>query len=261
MISRFSNVSRLAALAMVAAAFVAPARAGFDDNLYTAGHADISVGYDSSTSSLSLFYEVGANAVINGSPLPTEQDFTPGDVTVIVGDNVLTTGNALLPSPFAGNPLFLIMQTSQGAASRPFLGFGAESVDPGLFVNDEFTLTLSGFGQRPAGGEFIVYQNGSEANPEINTADGLSSSDSLTLFALGHDHYNLGFTTAGIYDLVLTASGVLASTGETLTATETYRFQVGTLNAVPEPGSVVMLGLGVASMGLLAVRRHRRPTA
>jgi surface-anchored protein len=254
MMLRPSRRTLLAALAaMILAAPANSARAAYSSNLYSAGHADISIGYESGA--LTLNWELATNAVINGTPLPSGRDVAPGDLTAVVGTNVLATGNAGLPAPFANAPMYVLGQTSVGAASRPFIGFGAESVDPGLFVGDTLRLELVSLAP-PAGGNVVVWTNGAAGSPAINSANGLTSADGIDVFALGHDHYNLGFTTAGIYDLTLRASGTLVG-GGTLSTTETFRFAVNAApSAVPEPASLAMVGLGLASACAFQVRRR-----
>jgi surface-anchored protein len=201
--------------------------------------------------------EMSSTAVINGAQVGgAGSSPDPSTISVTVPESVLTTGDSRLPSPFAGNPLYLLLQTSQGAGSRPFLGFGAEEIAGGICANDTLSYALTGFSS-PSGGQFILYSNGSWASPEMNTADGLSASDSIAIFAGGHDHYNLGFTAAGIYDLTLTASGNLVG-GGTVETSSVFRFVVGDQSAaVPEPSSLALAGLGVGCSGLIAARRRK----
>jgi len=237
-----------------------PALAGFDQNLYTAGHTDIAVGYDAWTG-LSFHYEMASSTIINGAPIGgSGAALDPSTVSVIVPESVLMTGDFRLPAPFADNPIYLLLQTSQGAGSRPFLGFGAEDVAGGLFVGDAFSYALTDFSSS-SGGDFVLYTNGNWANPDMNTADGLSASDSVNIFAGGHEHYNLGFTTAGIYDLTFTAFGTLVGGGVVETSA-VFHFVVGDQPAaVPEPTSLALLGLGAGFAGLLAVRRRKAARA
>lgn len=250
------SLRRTLALAFLALAPIATpaARADYQDR-YTAGHVDINLVYDPATNALELNYELTGNTVLNGSAIGTGREVGANSVTVVVGDNGLGVGAAGLPSPFAGAPLWTIPQGSR--AGRPFLGIGAEEIEPGVFRNDTLTLTLTGIAARPAGGQFVLYQGGDEGTPLINTANGLSIADALPVVSLGHDHYVFGFTAAGVYDLVFTASGRLNdANGTLLTATETYRFAVGT-SAVPEPGSIALLGLGIGAGALGLARRSR----
>jgi len=243
----------IGSLAMLASG---SARAEFAD-LYSAGHADIAVDYDATTG-LSFFYELSSTAVVNGSQVGgAGASAVPSTISVVVPESVLTTGDSRLPDPYANNPLYLLLQTSQGAGSRPFLGFGAEEIADGVFANNTLAYTLTGFSNSSAG-DFVLYSNGSWSTPAMNTADGLSASDSIDIFAGGHDHYNLGFTKAGTYDLALTASGTLVGGGEVSTSA-VFHFVVGdaTPPAVPEPGSLAMAGIAVGAAGIVATRRGR----
>jgi surface-anchored protein len=254
MTSRFSV---FVAIGILGALAPRPARAEFAD-LYSAGHADIAVDYDAS-SGLSFFYELSSTAVVNGSQVGgAGASADPSTISVVVPESVLTTGDSRLPAPFAGNPIYLILQTSQGAGSRPFLGFGAEEIAGGIFTNDTLSYTLTGFSSS-TGGDFVLYSNGNWANPDMNTTDGLSGSDFINIFAGGHDHYNLGFTTAGTYDLTLTASGSLVGGGEVSTSA-VFHFLVGDVSppaAVPEPGALAMAGIALGAAGLVASHRRR----
>ncbi len=252
----FSKILKAIAFALLLTSLPGlSARAAFVDQ-YTAGHADIAVDY-SASEGLSFFYELSSTAVLNGSQIGgAGASADPDTISVIVPESVLTTGDFRLPAPFALNPLYLLRQTSQGAATRPFLGFGAEEVADGIFANNTLAYTLTGFSSS-SGGSFVLYSTGNWGSPEMNTADGLSGADSIDIFAGGHDHYNLGFTTAGIYDLTLTATGTLAGGGQVSTSS-VFHFVVGDQpSAVPEPSSMALTGLGAAFASLAAARRRK----
>ncbi|MDX2037645.1 MAG: choice-of-anchor M domain-containing protein [Isosphaeraceae bacterium] len=246
---------RFLALAIALGLAAGTARAGQFDDFYTAGHGDIDIHYEGGE--LHLGYHLGATAVVNGFPLGAagEGEFEADTISVIVGANGLVTGNAGLPAPFAGNPLWTLPQANR--PMRPFLGIATEEIEPGTFEGGALTLSLIGFVQRPMGGEFVLYQGGDEAAPFFNSANGFSGDD-LTLYEGNHDHFVYGFTKEGIYDVILRATGVLEETGESLSVTETFRFRVGTIPSVvvPEPATLASAAFAVV-LGGLALRPRR----
>jgi surface-anchored protein len=145
-----------------------------------------------------------------------------------------------------GDPIWILPQVQN--PDLIVLGLAAEEIASGTFLNDELTITLSGFG---GPGHFFLYQADAFQNPMVwmNTnAGGVSSADSVTIPTGGHSDFNWAFSAPGIYQLTFTATAQLPDT-TTVSDSATYTFEV-----VPEPTSVGLLSLGGI---LLALRRTR----
>lgn len=240
---------------------VAPARADFQSNLYTAGHGDIGVGYENGN--LFLHYHFASNAVINGSPLGTDVEIDPGDATTVVPASWRAGSQS---SPFsrpagsewdflgnsAGQSVWFLPQS--GVAGLPFLGIATEELDPsdwsGPITWSVTGLTYTGEGN----GQFSIWQQGL-GGPSVFAASSNGLPDSWTQGAGLHDHYFYGFTALGTYDVTFRVSGTHVTDGAKAD-TGTFRFQVGP-NVVPEPASVLMLTVGVGAVALVGVRRRR----
>jgi surface-anchored protein len=88
------------------------------------------------------------------------------------------------------------------------------------------------------------------ANVKMQTNDGVNSLFDREVIPAGtHAHYNWGFTQPGTYELGITVSSTHPTFG-LQSGTETI-----TVHVVPEPGSAMLLGLGLAAF---ALRRQRR---
>lgn len=264
---KFPRLAGLVAAGFLLAAV--PARAGFLDNRYTAGHADIAVAYDAGQ--LFLHYHFGSNAVVNGTPLSTDAEFDHGDATTIVPQS-WSSGSQSSPFPrpagsqwdfignAAGDPVWILPQTS--VSGVPFLGIATDDLDPADWTGP-ITWSVTGLNYTgPGNGQFSTRQQGL-SNPTVfaSTADGLP--DSWTQGTGSHDHFFYGFTALGTYDVQFTASGTHATDG--LRAdTATFRFQVGPQavpeppQVVPEPSSLALLGSGVGAAALVRAWRRKK---
>ncbi|MGE9292046.1 MAG: choice-of-anchor M domain-containing protein [Puniceicoccales bacterium] len=136
----------------------------------------------------------------------------------------------------------------------PFLGIGGEEIELGFFTDNLFSLTLES-AVMPDGATFSVWTE-SLGVPTflMTTADGIDSSDLITLDLddADHMHVNWGFSEAGTYELTFSVSATEAISGDLQSSTATYTF-----NVVPEPSTWALLA-GSAALGLILLRRRAR---
>ena len=101
-----------------------------------------------------------------------------------------------------GSPLWVLPQSQDPALL--FLGFSSEG-----FPRDRFDGRLRLQLKEVHGpGSVFLWQadSGGGVTLRINSKDGLDANDQIEPLINGHDHYNLGFTTAGLYELVFQPS-------------------------------------------------------
>lgn len=137
-------------------------------------------------------------------------------------------------------------------AGKPFLGWGLEELDPADW-NGDLTWSLSSVVSSPVGSHFSLWKEELGApTPYFATSDGISAADAFSQTAGGHEHYFVGFTREGLYQIELSIAGNHKTLGA-LTDSAVFTFAVG----VPEPTSSALLS--VASLGLAArwVRRRK----
>ncbi|QDT02340.1 hypothetical protein K227x_07160 [Rubripirellula lacrimiformis] len=228
-----------------------PRTASADVVTYTSGHGDIGLAYEGGE--LELHYHFGDGAILDGVSLIGDAEFDPAGAVVWVSDDArsTTTSSIAFLGTKAGDSVWRLPQSN--TAGLPFLGIAAEELLPAEF--SAATLQLTSF---DGPGEFALWQSGGFGGADVfwQSNNGLDSSDLLPLTIGGHDHFNFGFTSEGVYDLGVTAVANLAA-GGTVSDFGTLRFMVGDAAvAVPEPASFVAIAaLGVTGW---AVRRRRR---
>jgi surface-anchored protein len=149
----------------------------------------------------------------------------------------------------AGSPVWILPNTQN--PSLIFLGFGAEELETGLFVGDSVTMSLSSVS---GPGEFAVFDFDSFGSPMalMNSRDGITAGDSVSLAAGAHNDLNWAFSAPGTYTVNFEASGTLVD-GNVFTASGPVGY---TFEVVPEPSSVALAGVGALALWL--VRRTKR---
>lgn len=105
-----------------------------------------------------------------------------------------------------------------------FLGFGAEEIPPGLFLNDSYELHL----KKVKGGHFAVWDVDSFGTPQVlmNTRDGIGEADVFIGQAQGHQDLNWAFSKPGRYRVTFEARATLADGTVVSSGDVTYRFDV-----------------------------------
>lgn len=220
---------------------------------YTLGHGDIGVAYEG-PGDLHLHLhlgEAGEPATVGGVEVedveyePDEIDITiPAAAEIVLGSDVAFLG------ALTGQSIWLLPASSSGASSigAPFLGWATEELNPADWIGN-ITFTLN-FVNSPSGtGHFAAWQVdgfGAISNLAMSTAD--PGADVLSQAAGIHEHYNLAFTEAGLWEVNITVAGTHITDGF-VSDTGSFSF-----NVVPEPSTTLLGGLGVFAVFL---RRRR----
>jgi surface-anchored protein len=132
-----------------------------------------------------------------------------------------------------------------------FLGFGAEELEAGLFAGDSISLTLSSVS---GPGEFSVFDYDFLGNPTVlmNSRDGITAGDSVSLAAGAHNDLNWAFSAPGTYTISFEAAGTLVEDSVfTSSGPVAYTFEV-----VPEPGAFSLAA--ASALALFLSRRRKR---
>lgn len=222
--------------------------------IYSKGHADIGVAYDAGQ--FDLHVHAHPNAVINGSPVGVDTEYEPGEVLTLVPPPSANRPASATWDPLgiaAGQPFWFLPKSED--PNKPFLGLATEELTPSDWTGPiSLRLTaVSGSGVT-AGGFVSLWDTDLFGDKTFfwTSADGLAATDKVDLLVGTHSHFNLAFTKAGTYDLLLEATGMHVMDG-LITSSAAYSFDVA---PVPEPttGIIGLAGLAVATLS----RRRRR---
>jgi len=153
------------------------------------------------------FHWDGTNLSLVASDDTHGINYVSNQCAVVCPESMKFTLPAGTPLGNSGDPMWILPQSSY--AGVPYIGISAEQLPSGVF-QDSLLIELK---QVDGPGQFMVWQTTSfgDYNVRMNTTDGIDTNDVLTPFVGGHEHYNWGFTTNGIYHVYFQASGVLLS--------------------------------------------------
>lgn len=130
-----------------------------------------------------------------------------------------------------GDALWVLPQSENPEVLH--LGISGAGLPGGTFARDLELRLIEVRGP----GAFYLWQAGAfgEFDLRMNSADGVSGDDQVAVPVGGHAHYNWGFTTNGIYEIVFQASGQRAGAATSDHSRPTpLRFEVEPLPAEPE---------------------------
>ncbi|MFI9616503.1 choice-of-anchor M domain-containing protein [Streptomyces sp. NPDC052023] len=181
----------------------------------TKGHVDVlDVDYASGALTLDLRDETNGTAV----------DRAPAEVTLSVPKGAkITNVPTTAPWQFLGTGGTAWVLPQSNVSGLLYAGWSTEGIPSGTFTNNKVTFTLTGV-TGPAG--FSVY-TAAAGTPTVLFDSGNGLPDALSVNTGAHTHANWGFDAAGTYKVTFSVSGVLASTGQTVsTGSKTYTFQV-----------------------------------
>ncbi|MCY3010437.1 MAG: choice-of-anchor M domain-containing protein [Planctomycetota bacterium] len=232
--------------------------------VWVGGHGDIGLEFNSTNNTLGLHIHLESETLANGGNFvggkPSTGEVEPGDLIIGVPSARRTTRPAGTEWNFtgttAGSHFWTLPATDMG--NHPFVGFAAEATEIGTgWTAPSFEWRVTSV---VAPGAFSIWSGTTSPIPLV------SADRNTNLFNLVpniHNHFNMGFTSEGIYDITFEATGFKGATK--YVATDTFRFAVGdsTISAVPEPSSMLLafvaVGIGGVVSRRLSIRSKRMP--
>lgn len=203
-------------------------------------HVDVGINYEDGAWDLHIHDETH------------DIEYEPGDAILRVNASAQTSVSAnplfsFLGAP--GSPIWILPNTQN--ANLLFLGFGAEELAGGLFVDDSVSMRLHSVS---GPGSFAVFDFNSLGEPLVvmNSRDGFSAADTFFAVPGSHSDLNWAFSQPGYYTVNFEASGTLAD-GNAFTSSGpvSYTFEV-----VPEPGIWALMALAGTSLLMGGARRR-----
>jgi surface-anchored protein len=181
---------------------------------FTQEHVDLlSFQWNSTSSQLSLMASDDTHGLLYAS----------NECAVLCPESMKFTLPAGTPLGNEGDSLWILPQNPY--AGVPYVGVSAETIAAGIF-NDPLNIRLK---RLEGPGHFTVWQSTGVGSIDIkmDTRDGIGPNDKLTPLVGGHEHYNWGFTTSGVYRAYFQASGVrVGQSTHTYSAETPFTFYV-----------------------------------
>jgi len=246
------------AVFLVAALLIGGGRARAEA-VYTAGHADVGVGYLAADKQFDPHWHTHAGATVDGVVTTVDGEYEPATM------RAQTYAQRLTPS--GGGGLFALLGVPNGTrisvmgstTFQPNLGFGTEELNPADWTTPITIRFNPGASTLPSGGAFGLYTTNVAGTNVVDRffssvdANATDFGNTLQLNPGDHAHYQWGFTQQGAYDLNFTWTGTHVSDGP-ISTSATFRVQ-----AVPEPSTIAMVGIagGAALIGVVRRRRAR----
>ena len=232
--------------------------------VYTSGHADLGVGFETVNGQSNLKLHIHAEGVLGlhggGTLQPGEYDSS--DMIIGVPGPSISRPAGSQWNFLAANEGASIWFLPQGSNSnKPFLGLGTEELVAanGWIGTTDLTWRFNSISTVSGqSSHFSLFQE--ELGSPVVFASSLAptaNNNEWKQAPFSHNHFNYAFTGEGVYDVSLTITGVNGALG-TFTDTTTYRFATGSaIAAVPEPSSMALLGLTAIGFGAFRLRKRR----
>ena len=209
-------------------ALVLPSRATVLTNLLELGHVDIRVQWSAAAAATNspeaLFLGFHVDALGGNVSADEYAVRIPEAARLEIPDGFDVFGAA-------GSSLWILPQSQ--TPGLLYLGISAEGLPRDVVTGPVF-LRLVGF---QGAGDFFAWQSDGLGSVEVvlSTRDGITDSDRLSIPVGGHAHYNFGFTSNGVHEVLLqVVAGVAGQAGSFLGRTNRLQFQVEPLPPVVE---------------------------
>jgi surface-anchored protein len=206
-------------IALSAAGLAVAPRASAQCFQFTDEHVDLLGVYWSGTSNqLSLMVSDDTHGLTYAS----------NECVVICPESMKFTLPGGTPLGNEGDSLWILPQNPYTGV--PYVGVSTESISAGVF-SDPFTIRLT---RLEGPGQFMLWQAGTfgDFDVKMDTRDGISASDALTITVGAHAHYNWGFTTNGLYRMYFQVMGPqVGQSTNTLSPESPFTFHIQPLRS------------------------------
>jgi surface-anchored protein len=231
-------------------------------DIYTEDHGDVGVGYDDIAEEFEPHWHLGAGAIVNGSPIPADEEYEPGNLIARTETTRSSPAGSSSVLGLADGSSIWVLGRGGLTTYQPDIGWATEELNPTDWVGNITIIFNPGLSTMPSvTAEFGMYTtNFADTSLDASVFStfnpaGTVAGNSFTMAVGGHQHFQWAFTELGQYDLSFTWTGTHVTDG--LISTEaTFSVQ-----AVPEPSTIAMLGIA-GGVGVIAVvRRNRQRSA